>query len=210
MYRLRLQYTKQGDLMYISHLDLLKVFERSLKRANIDVKYSEGFNPRPLITFAHPLSLGIESTGEICEIETNEYIQPLEFIAKINESLPSGIEVVKAEYMDKEKKSLMSKVYSAIYMITFSKPVVEELEAFMNSKNIMAMKRSKTKTQEIDIKPYIMKYKKIDSSIIELELSTGSNDNLKPDLLIDTFIEAKKLNDIDYSILRTKILMSED
>ena len=122
MYRIRLQYAKSKEASYISHLDLMKVIERSLKRADINVKHSEGFNPRPEIVFAHPLSVGIESIAEICDIFLEEHYDEALFVKLLNTTLPSGITVLSAAYVDYKEKSLIAVVESAEYEITFEIP----------------------------------------------------------------------------------------
>ena len=72
MRKLRVVYSKSKEAIYLSHLDMVRVFETALARADIIVEYTKGFNPRPEIVFAHPLSVGIESTGEIFEVNLGE------------------------------------------------------------------------------------------------------------------------------------------
>ena len=119
MERLRVTYSKSKEAIYLSHLDTLKVFNEALIRANISVEYSKGYNPRPEITFAHPLSVGIESTGEIMEIILSEYIETPYFIKQMNKALPDGITILAAEYVELNQKSIMSRVYASTYLITF-------------------------------------------------------------------------------------------
>ena len=87
MEKLRVTYSKSKEAIYLSHLDTLKVIQQALIRAGISVEYSKGFNPRPEITFAHPLSVGIESTGEIFDIVLTEELDPPYFIKELNKVL---------------------------------------------------------------------------------------------------------------------------
>ena len=119
MEKLRVIYSKSKEAIYLSHLDTLKVFCEAFARANISVEFSKGYNPRPEITFAHPLSVGIESTGEIFEVILNEYIDTSYFIKQMNKVLPSGLTVLSAEYVNLAEKSIMSRVYASTYLINF-------------------------------------------------------------------------------------------
>lgn len=208
MYTIRFIYTKQSGLSYISHLDSLRLFERTLKRANIDTKHSEGFNPRPCITFAHPLSLGIESVAEICEIELNSKVDIDLYISSMNNCLPDGIRILSAEYIDKCKKSLMAKVYASDYEITLESKYMDKLVELLSYHSIVCNKKSKNKESEVDIRPMILEYKVIDESNIRLKLSTGSAMNLNPDLVMKC-LEKNIGENIEYNIKRTKIYIED-
>ena len=97
MEKLRVIYSKSKEAVYLSHLDISKVFQQALIRADMSVEYSKGFNPRPDLVFAHPLSVGIESTGEIVEIVLTEKIDIPYFIKQMNKVMPSGITILAAE-----------------------------------------------------------------------------------------------------------------
>ncbi len=88
---LRVKFTKKGYLKYISHLDLMRLFERGFRRAQIPIKYSEGFNPQPKFSIANPLALGIESEEEYMDINLHERIPIDEFIERMNRELPDDI-----------------------------------------------------------------------------------------------------------------------
>ncbi len=110
------KYSKTGNLKYISHLDVLRFIQRSVKRANIPAKYSEGFNPHMKTSFGFPLSLGNESVGEYFELELNEKIEIEDFILKMNRVLPKEMQILSAEYTDGEE-SIMSRCSFVEYLI---------------------------------------------------------------------------------------------
>lgn len=111
-------FEKHGKARYLSHLNMMGVFERAFMRAGLSVRYTEGFNPKPRLEFAQPLGLGLESSGEIAAIElapnpTGELIAADEFITRINRVLPEGISIVRASYtrqtvLGEKKRSLMA------------------------------------------------------------------------------------------------------
>ena len=90
------KYSKTGFLKYISHLDVLRFIQRSVKRAGINAKYSEGFNPHMKTSFGYPLSLGTESIGEYFELELNEKIDLDVFVEKMNSVMPKEMQIIKA------------------------------------------------------------------------------------------------------------------
>lgn len=170
MEKLRVIYSKSKEAIYLSHLDVSKIFQEALVRADMPVEYSKGFNPRQELVFAHPLSVGIESTGEIVEITLLEKIEIPYFIKEINKVLPNGITVLAAEYVDLSQKNIMSRVYAATYLITFvyskekfkdkNKKEIENIKAyyqnkmkeFLNQREILVLKKSKNRMERIDIK----------------------------------------------------------
>ena len=107
------KFTKIGYLKFISHLDLVDLFQRTLFQNKVDVKFSEGFNPHPRMSIAYPLPLGIESNSEHMEIYLNSKIDLKDFLVKMNERLPQGIKIVEAKYDDDE--SISNKVKSVVY-----------------------------------------------------------------------------------------------
>lgn len=107
------KFTKLGYLKFISHLDLVDLFQRTLFQNKVDVKFSEGFNPHPRMSIAYPLPLGIESNSEYMEIYLNSEVDLDDFVNKMNERLPIGIKIARAKYDDDE--SISNKVKSVVY-----------------------------------------------------------------------------------------------
>ena len=118
------KYSKTGYLKYISHLDVLRFIQRSVKRAGINAKYSEGFNPHMKTSFGYPLSLGIESIGEYFELELNENIEPGLFTEKMNSVMPKEMQIIKAEYSE-NADSLMNRCAYARYLINIESDIDE-------------------------------------------------------------------------------------
>lgn len=223
MEKLRIIYSKSREAIYLSHLDVSKVFQEALIRADMCVEYSNGFNPRPEIVFAHPLSVGIESTGEIVEVILTEKVEIPYFIKEMNKVMPNGITILTAEYVDMSEKNIMSRVYAATYLINFvydeakfidkSKREIEDIKKYYNKKmeeflaqrEILVLKKSKNRMERIDIKTSIFNYEFLIDGSLEITLSTGSKNNLKPDFVMsgyNEFIDEK----MEYNLKRTRIL----
>lgn len=223
MEKLRVIYSKSKEAIYLSHLDMIRVFETSLARANILVEHTNGYNPRPELVFAHPLSVGIESTGEIFEVSLVEDLEIPYFIRELNKVLPSGITVLSAECINKDEKNIMSRVYAATYIIDLvypedkisklNKREIEDLkedykkkmDEYLSQENILVLKKSKDRMERIDIRPQIIVYDFTLDRGLEITVSTGSRDNLKPDTIMAGYIEYIN-EDIKYNVKRTKIL----
>jgi radical SAM-linked protein len=98
MQKMRFIFTKRGPMKYISHLDLMRLFMRAMRRADLPLKLSEGFSPHPKLSIRRALKLGIESENEEATIGLKWFIQPQEFIEQLNQQLPEGIRVKEASY----------------------------------------------------------------------------------------------------------------
>ena len=198
--KLRARFLKGDEVKYISHLDTLRTFERAVRRADIPIAYSQGFNPRQQMSFGLPLSVGVTSNAEYVDIEMEVEISIQEFVQRLNNNLPKGFRVLDAEYVN-ATESLMASVRVASYEITVNsvnKMTVEQINqcisSFMQEETIFVEKEAKGKIKKIDIRPYIFEFDiiELDKEIfkIKLTLSAGSIFNLKPDLVIKAFNEA--------------------
>jgi radical SAM-linked protein len=223
LFKLRVTFAKSKDSMYLSHLDIMSVFERSFRRANILVEYSNGHTKRPEIVFAHPLSVGIESTGEIFEVILKEKIDIVYFIREVNRVLPKSITILHAEYVDLNEKNIMARVYAAIYTIefcyndnTFENKDNKQIEViqdyyknkmleYLKSEFMLVLKKSKDRSERIDIKPLIIDYSFIYNNKLQVTISTGSKNNLKPEYIMKGYIEYIG-EEFNYNIKREKIL----
>lgn len=95
--KVRLRFAKRGDLRLVSHHDLMRCLERMLRRAELPVAHSQGFNPRPKVVFALAMALGIEGRREVLEIDLAEPMEPAEVLRRLSASAPSGLEFFEAE-----------------------------------------------------------------------------------------------------------------
>ena len=96
-HKIKIVYSRQGDLRFISHLDTLRMFMRAFRRAEIELRLTEGFNPHPRMSFALPLSVGVESKCEVMFVETARVYEPDEIVDKLSAVLPEGIKIISAE-----------------------------------------------------------------------------------------------------------------
>lgn len=122
-YTFLLEFTKTGKAIFLSHLNMVNVFSKSLRRSGVTIKYTQGFNPKPKMEFAHPLSLGIESKVEILSITLSSEIKSETLLFKMNNNLPSGVIISRCSLLDikvsnRKKKSLMSIYGGSSYLIS--------------------------------------------------------------------------------------------
>jgi len=117
MHRLRVKFGRGDQLKYLSHLDLMRLWERSLRRAGITPAYSEGFTPHPRISLAAPLPVGVTSNAELMDIFFSQRISPGEFTDRIKPQLPGDIEVIEVTAAAANAPSLQSSVRFAEYTV---------------------------------------------------------------------------------------------
>lgn len=191
-------------MKFLSHLELIKTMERAFRRMQLPMKFSQGFSPKPKISYAAPLPVGVESDCEYLDVELVEKIDIKEMLANQLEYLPKGIVFVDAKYFGK-MKSLMSIVTDSTYIIqlkTVDKFNKEEMQAklaeFNSREEITYEKLNKKKQLKVvDIKPLIqsMDVLTIDGNqvIFKVLLTTGSNGNLKPEKLAEIFSKTESI-----------------
>jgi radical SAM-linked protein len=117
MQRLRIRFTRGEEVKFISHLDLIRLWQRALNRAGVPLAYSEGFNPHPRMSLAAPLALGITSEAELMDITLARWVSPHSFTAAVNPQLPSGIEISEVFNTPLTMPSLQSQVRYAEYTV---------------------------------------------------------------------------------------------
>jgi len=117
MHRLRLKFSRGEKLKYLSHLDLMRLWERALRRAGLPAAYSEGFSPHPRISLASPLAVGVTSRAELMDVFLNRTVSPGLFMEKVVPQLPDGIEILEVYPVNVQAPSLQSRLRQAEYLV---------------------------------------------------------------------------------------------
>ena len=193
-------FSKMGTICYISHLDLMKMFKRTFKKADIRLVYSQGFNPHPKMGFAQPLSLGYEGLKELIEFETVEDFEPEVLKERVAAMMPVGIEILDCSRLEGIKKTLAANTVAADYDISIplNTPLVitadDIRKKYLGQDAIITYKKQKKKKDlaEVNIKPMIrsIAFKVSDDALnISALLDSCSTSNLSPELVINTLIE---------------------
>lgn len=179
----RIKFSKTGNVKFIGHLDVMRYFQKLIRRAKLDVTYSQGFHPHQIMSFTSPLSVGIESVGEYFDIETNSKIDPEEAVRVLNEHTVDDIQVLKYVELPDDAKKSMALLAGADYSVELdiSNDVVVD---FLNQETIEILKKTKKSEKVVDIKPLIYKLENRDGKLF-MQLAHGSKDNLKPGLVVE-------------------------
>ena len=154
--RARITFTKQGALKYTGHLDLHRLWERSMRRADLPISYSQGFHPQPKISIAAALPLGFASRGEVLDVRLNEDIPTEEIATRLKDNLPPDIQVTKIESIDERAPALQTQVLSAEYEVHLTEPVdgsdlTRKVEEILKSESLPRERRGKF----YDLRPLI-------------------------------------------------------
>ena len=185
----RIKFRKYGVMKFIGHLDVMRFFQKVMRRADIPIAFSGGFSPHMIMSFANPLGVGVTSDGEYFDIELTEEIDMQAAVLRMNETVVEGIEIVNmVPISDDKKQTGMSIVAAADYLSSlkngeFPEDWKEKAEGFMSQPSISIVKKTKKSEKEVDIKPMIYKFEVRDDSVYML-VATGSVENLKPELVM--------------------------
>ncbi|CDB13998.1 radical SAM-linked protein [Eubacterium sp. CAG:192] len=201
--KIRIRFEKQGQMKFIGHLDMVRYFQKVMRRANVDICYSEGFSPHQKMSFAAPLSVGVISKGEYFDIEVNSSLSSKEMIKNINAKNVEGVKVVSYKELPEGAKNAMSIVAGADYFVYTDLFTEEQVNDFYAQDEINILKKTKKSEKIVDIKPMIHEMKFNEDGIF-MKVSQGSAANLKPDLVmsaLEQFTGAKLPEFVQYERL---------
>lgn len=194
--KIRIKFAKRGHMKFIGHLDIMRYFQKAIRRADIDIAYSEGFSPHQIMSFASPLGVGLTSEGEYLDIEVHSISSSEQMKKILNQNMVSGMEVLSCLVLPDKAKNAMSIVAAADYLLQFeiaNNPelytgFLQDFEAFLQSSSICITKKTKKKEVELDIRPLIYQYA-VQNNGIYLKVAAGSVNNLKPELILQAFAD---------------------
>ncbi|GJQ34197.1 MAG: hypothetical protein JETCAE01_02070 [Anaerolineaceae bacterium] len=154
--RVRITFTKQGALRYIGHLDLHRLWERAMRRADLPLAYSQGFHPQPKISLAAALPLGFSSRGEVLDVRLNEEVSVEDISSRLKDNLPPDINVREIKSVDERLPALQTQVLSAAYDVRLTEPIdgselKRKMESVMMTESIIRERRGKS----YDLRPLI-------------------------------------------------------
>ena len=194
--KIRFKFRKQGSLRFIGHLDVMRYFQKVFRRAELDMAFTGGYSPHIIMTFASPLGLGLTSDGEYMDAEFVSCPRKEELIERMNAVCVPELTVTDACLLPEKSKNAMASLSEADYTVRFREEEAEgsrffaELSAWLHSDTILIEKKTKKSTKEINIRPMIRSFEAKEASI-SFRLLQGSENNLKPELILATFLNEK-------------------
>lgn len=202
---IRVRFARKGATSYVAHLDMMRIFERAMKRAGIDCEYSQGFNPRPVMAFALPLGVGVETIDDYVDITVKGSIMPMEAVSRLKPAMPEGIDIIGAVKAPQDKESMMAKIQAAQYLL-LSPKMAGIQKAIQDTPALMVTKISKGEKKTIDAKALILSVEPQDANSVKVLVKAGSKENLRPDLLLESLVVIGYLTRneaLDTQIIRT-------
>lgn len=192
--KVRVKFKKFGPVRFIGHLDVMRFFQKAIRRAELDIAYSAGYSPHQIMSFAAPLGVGLESNGEYMDIELISVTSSQDMIARLNAASVPGIEVLSMKELPEGAGNAMASVAAASYTIRFREgrapqfDYVNRIEAFMTLEQILITKETKKSTLEVDLKPGIFEFKANEDGSLYLLVDASSSGNIKPGHVLERFL----------------------
>ncbi len=160
MYRLRVRFKRGEEIKFISHLDLVRLWQRALHRARLPLTYSKGFSPHPRISLAVPLAIGVTSDAELADIFLDRPVSPHFFSAALSQQLPPGIEIVQVHPIPPHQPSLQSQASFAEYAVTIAtdkeaKEIEANIAGLLSAEKLPWQHQRDTGTRSYDLRTLI-------------------------------------------------------
>ncbi|MGN1313584.1 MAG: TIGR03936 family radical SAM-associated protein [Lachnospiraceae bacterium] len=215
--RVRIKFSKHGVVKFIGHLDIMRYFQKAIRRTEIDIAYSEGFSPHQIMSFAAPLGVGYYSNGEYMDIQLNSHRGRQDLLDRLNAVMVEGIRVLNAVALPDTAGNAMASVAAAAYTIEWKsgyKPLSnlkEVTAAFMNRESIPVIKQTKKSQLSLDLKPGIYRLEAADDSLYML-VDASSKGNIKPTLLLEALFTfaGEAFNPLAVQITREETYTNKD
>lgn len=190
--RIRIKFSKHGAVKFVGHLDMMRYFQKAIRRAGIDITYSKGFSPHQIMSFASPLGVGQYSNGEYLDIEVNSHNGKQDMMDRLNRAMATGVVIEDIVALGETAGNAMASVAAAAYTLEWKEgyAIPQNLEQaaadFFAQGSIMITKQTKKSTLELDLKPGIYEWKATSNSLFIL-VDASSSGNIKPALLLEAF-----------------------
>lgn len=213
--KIRIKFAKYGALRFIGHLDVMRFFQKAIRRAGIDVAYSGGYSPHQIMTFAAPLGVGMCSMGEYMDIEIHSHQGSANLMDRLQRACPPGIDILSVKALPEKAGNAMASVAAATYAVAFkdkSRSFEEyegSLEAFMNQQEILITKETKRSTMEVNIRPGIYKCW-IEEGALCFLVDASSSGNIRPGFVTEQFLQFVNIEvpDIQLQTIRIETWMN--
>lgn len=201
--KVRIKFSKNGPIKFIGHLDVMRYFQKAIRRAEIDIAYSQGFSPHQIMSFAQPLGVGVESNGEYVDVELNSAVSSKDVKEKLNAVMNEGIKIESVKMLPEGAMNAMASVAASKYLITIKDgyelgdDYFGQCLTLNNNEHIFIVKKTKKSEVSMDLKPAIFEMDIVDGGLMML-VDSSSSGNMKPNLFLE---EACRVNGLEYNPL---------
>lgn len=215
--KVRIQFSKHGVMKFIGHLDVMRYFQKAIRRAEIDIAYSGGFSPHQIMSFAAPLGVGLESDGEYLDIEINSHTGAENLKNALNAVMAEGIRVLSVKMLPQQAKNAMASVAAAGYLVRFREGYMpdfnwqEAFASFLQKEEIPFVKQTKKSELTLDLKPAIYEWNLLPDGVYLL-VNASSAGNIKPSMVMEAFLKenGRVLSEFALNITRTETYMKDE
>ncbi len=215
--RMIVTFQKGEAVRLIGHLDLMRAMQRALRRSELPIRYSNGFNPHILLSFAMPLSVGVAGRRELMDVPLAFEISPAEFVRRLNEALPECLWASSARLVPDEFPTLMALVAASDLMLRLPKgqdadEIAAALERLMDMNEYMMPRKTKSGTNDCDIRPFLLSAgceHTADDLILSVRVAMNSVGSIKPSLLMEALKRLADIPEMPYLAVRERMLAKD-
>jgi radical SAM-linked protein len=187
--RLRVTFTRGDDMRYVTHLDMMRFWERALRRAEIPLSYSEGFSPHPQIALAAPLAVGVTSDAELMDVFLETPMTPREFLRRIAPQLPPAVRATSAEEVGVALPSMQAELRAAEYLVDVAVPPGVDVEGavarLLALETLPWQHMREDEVKSYDLRPLVMEIavaeREDDRARLRMLLRNDSNGSGRPE-----------------------------
>ncbi len=214
--KIRVKFRKEGAMVFVGHLDLLRYFQKAFRRSLLDIRYSQGYNPHQVMSFAMPLGVGVKSNGEYMDVTMNSVTSSKDFVEALGAQMAEGVDIVSVVELDEDSKNAMTSVAGASYYVDYREgyqpdfDFEKEFTKFMEQDKILVIKKTKKSEKEMDLKEHIHDYRVTGNQAYVL-VDAGSVVNIKPNQIMEAFYESlgKECGAFTFVYTRDDLFMRE-
>ena len=204
--RLRLWFRVEGDKRYLSHHDMIRLWERALRRAGLPLRMSEGFNPRPKMSLVEPRSVGIASEAEVLEFELADWVNPDAVLGKLSCEVPADIAI---DRMDMVRPSDKARPACVVYAARLEEPpsdLPERVRRLLERREAPVVRRRPTGDKSLDARPFIESLEAGPAGV-RMVLRTGPSGTVRPDEVLRLLgLEPEAITRADIRRLEIRLL----
>ncbi len=205
----RIKFSKYGSIIFIGHLDMMRYFQKAIRRAEIPIAYSTGFSPHQIMSFAAPLGVGLYSNGEYLDIELTQEVSTADMKEALNRTMAEGVEILSVKALPKNAENAMASVAAAGYFIQIRKGHEADLvfgegfDDFMAQSSIPYEKETKKSRKLLDLKEGIYDYE-VKEDGIYLLVNASSSGNIKPGMIMEAYYAylGREPSEFDFVVTR--------
>ncbi len=209
--KLRIKFSKHGPIVFIGHLDMMRYFQKAIRRAEVDISYSGGFSPHQIMSFAAPLGVGLASNGEYMDIGVDSLTSASQVKDALNAVMVEGVQIESVKLLPDSATNAMASVAAAGYTVSFREGYEPDFDLFgqisdyLAQNEILVTKETKKGHKEMDLKPHIYEFS-FDraSGTVYLLVDASSSGNIKPGFVLQDYYKfcGKEAGEFDFMITR--------